>query len=213
MKKIALLLLITIFSVNAFAVEEGVDYSVLKNPIPNKEGTLIKISSYDCPYCYAYDNSVTTELMQKLDGVLVFEPWYLKEKGQFGRQFNGVLAALLAKDQKAGIGIFDEKSTYKKALFGYYEGYHKEKKRWSSQEEFISYGLDKAGVSMKEYETLVKDANTQTLLKTWDNSLLYAQIRGVPMFIIDGKYIMHHERAKSLDELAKLAKDISKVSK
>lgn len=36
----------------ALAAEKGTQYVVLDKPLPNAEGTLIKVFSYDCPFCY-----------------------------------------------------------------------------------------------------------------------------------------------------------------
>ncbi len=215
MKKIYLTtIMILSLAINAFAIEEGVDYLTLENPIPNKEGTLIKISSYDCPFCYAYENSVMAELLPKLEGTLVYEPWFLKEKGTYGREFADVMAALMVKDMQDGVSITSDKSVFKKAKLAYYVGYHIEKNHWTSgADEFIEHGLKAANVSLAEYKQLLSTKQAQDLLKTWDKSLTYAQIRGIPSFIVDGKYIMFNESPKSLEQMAELLKNISKLSK
>lgn len=55
------------FSVSAFAAPvEGQDYVVLEKPIVNADKTLIKVYSYDCPFCYRYDKGVVPILKEKL---------------------------------------------------------------------------------------------------------------------------------------------------
>ena len=57
------------FSVSAFAAPvEGQDYVVLEKPIVNADKTLIKVYSYDCPFCYRYDKGVVPILRKTRQG-------------------------------------------------------------------------------------------------------------------------------------------------
>lgn len=49
------------------AVTEGTDYVVLESPVDISKGTVIKVFSYDCPFCYKYAKALSTKaVMGKL---------------------------------------------------------------------------------------------------------------------------------------------------
>lgn len=50
----------------AFAFKAGADYVELESPIQGAEGLLIKLFSYDCPFCYKYDVAVDPELRERI---------------------------------------------------------------------------------------------------------------------------------------------------
>lgn len=85
----------------------GPDYVKLEKPIPNAQGTLIKVFSYDCPFCYKYDKQVTPKLIPKLPSDLKFRPFHLKTKGKYGVQGASCLPSCSSKirrpDFRAGI--------------------------------------------------------------------------------------------------------------
>ena len=66
-------------SANAFT--EGEDYVKLEKPLPVETGTLVKVFSYACPFCYKYDKSVTPAVVKKVAG-LKYEPFHLKASKQ-----------------------------------------------------------------------------------------------------------------------------------
>ena len=115
----------------SFGFTEGTDYMKLEKPIPNADKTVIKVFSYDCPFCYKYDKAVTPGVVAKLPEGVKFKPFHLKTKGKYGPQGSELLAVLMLKDEAAGIkSLFDEKSQFKKAKMAYYAAYHDKKERW-----------------------------------------------------------------------------------
>jgi len=207
----ALVLSVSAFSVTAHAAaQEGVDYLVLQKPIPNMSNTVLKVFSYDCPFCYRYDKSVTANVANILakDGIK-FTVWHLKNKGQYGNQANEVFAALITKDQKAGFGLFDDRASFKKAKFAYYTAYHDNRERWDKgADAFIKTGLDAAGVSRAEFQELLKDPATQARLKDWDGAVEIAKIQGIPAFVVKGKYLLYTKSIRSVDEMAATIKEL-----
>lgn len=104
--------LVSPFAASAFT--EGTDYMVLEKPIPNADKTLIKVFSYACPFCYKYDKAVTGPVSDKVADLVAFTPFHLETKGEYGKQASEVFAVMIAKDQAAGISLFDAKSQFKK---------------------------------------------------------------------------------------------------
>lgn len=215
-KKLFIVASAAIFAVSmsvsqAFAeVKEGVDYVVLEEVIPGYENTLFKVFSYDCPFCYKYDKSVTPKVVEKIAPEITYSVWHLKNKGKYGTQASELFAALIAKDTKAGIGLFDDKSTFKKAKFAYYAAYHDKKERWDAgADAFLKTGLDAAGITMDEFKTLLATAEAQAMLKQWEKALSIAEIQGVPAFVVNGKYLLYTKNIKSIDTMAAAIKELA----
>lgn len=193
----------------ASAAEEGVDYVVLSNPIADAQNTLIKVWSYDCPFCYKYDKAITQPVVEKLPKGTVFSVWHLKTKGKYGPQANELFAVLKAKDEKAGLSIFDPNAQFKKAKFAYYAAYHDKKERWDAgQAAFLKTGMDAAGITQAEFDAMKNDPRVIELLAKWDNALEIAKVQGIPAYIVNGKYLIYTKSIKSIDGMANLIKEL-----
>jgi protein-disulfide isomerase len=192
------------------AVEEGTDYVVLAKPIPGMDKTVMKVFSYDCPFCYKYDKAVTPAVASALakDGIK-FTVWHLKTKGKYGVQGSELFASLMTKDQKAGLGLFDDKSSFKKAKMAYYKAYHDKRERWDGGvNPFMKTGLDAAGITSAEFQKLLQDPATKARLKDWEGAIDVAKIQGVPAFVVKGKYLLYTKSIKSIDDMAGKIKEL-----
>ncbi len=197
-------------SLMASAFTEGTDYMVLEKPIPNAEKTLIKVFSYDCPFCYKYDKSVTGPVVEKVKGIVTFEPYHLETKGKYGKLASELFAILILKDQAAGVPLIDEKSLFKKAKFAYYNAYHDQKERWDSgADDFLKTGLDAVGMTKAQFDEAVKDPKVQAIYEQWKASYDVAKIQGVPAYVVNGKYLIYTKNIKSIDSLADLVKELA----
>ena len=52
---------------SAFAFAEGTDYVALSAPLPGGEGKLVKVWSYDCPFCFKYDAGVDPKMVPAME--------------------------------------------------------------------------------------------------------------------------------------------------
>ncbi len=191
---------------------EGSDYMVLEKPIPNADKTLIKVFSYACPFCYKYDKAVTADVVKKTADVVTFIPFHLETKGEYGKQASEVFAVLIAKDKAAGLSLFDDKSSFKKAKFAYYAAYHDKKERWSDGKDpdaFIQTGLDSVGMTRADFDAALKEPQVQETLVTWKASYDVAKIQGVPAYVVNGKYLIYTKSIKSIDGMADLVKELA----
>lgn len=199
-------------AMSAGAFEAGTDYIALEKPIPNAQNTLIKIYSYDCPFCYKYEKSVTPKVVQKLGDDVKFRPFHLKTKGKYGELATEIFAVMLIKDEANGIkSTFDENSLFKKAKMAYYKAYHDQKERWNDgkdKDAFLKTALDATGLSKAEFEAAVKDEKVQNLIKEWDASYDVAKIQGVPAFVVNGKYLIYTAKISSIDGMSELIKEL-----
>ena len=195
----------------AAAFTEGNDYMTLEKTIPDAQGTLIKVFSYDCPFCYRYDKAVTPTVMQKLGHSIEFEPIHLETKGKYGVAASELFAVLIHKDQANGTSLFDDKSLFKKAKMAYYNAYHDKKERWDGGvDDFLKTGLDAAGISKAEFEKDKADPNVQAMVTRWqDYAYDVAKIQGVPAFVVNGKYLIYTKSIRSIDAMADLIKELA----
>lgn len=216
-KSVAVLALV--MGVSANALEEGKDYVVLERVVPNAQGTVIKAFSYDCPFCYKYDQAVTKPVMDKVPD-MKFVPFHLATKGVFGKYGSEVLAVAIAKDNKDGINLLDDKSAFKKAKFALYKAYHDKKERWGADvsnqanvDAFLKTALDGAGISKADYEAALNTDEVKNILNSWgmDNSgdaYMIAKVQGVPAFVVDGKYLIKTNAIKGIDQMADMIKEL-----
>ncbi|MCI6988039.1 MAG: thiol:disulfide interchange protein DsbA/DsbL [Campylobacter sp.] len=195
--------------------KEGQNYFRLENPLPNQNSTLIKIFSYDCPFCYKYDKSVMSSVMSKLDGV-EFKPYNLTRKAKFGEIASEIFATMIVLDKKDGVSLIDDNSKFKQVKFAYYKAYHDKKERWNSEngsDEFLKLGLDSVEMSQKEYEKAKKDPKVSEILNAWNSEQIYeiAKLQGIPAFIVNGKYLLNTSSIRSVDYMIKLIKELNEL--
>jgi len=185
---------------DALAATEGTEFAVLEKPIPAASGTLVKVFSYDCPFCYRYDKQVTPVVVPRLPSGVTFRPFHLKTKGKYGPQASELFAVLIVKDQAAGVALTDEKSLFKKAKMAYYAAYHDKKERWDAgPDAFLKTGLDTVGLSRADFDKAKEDAKVKALLAEWEASYEIAKIQGVPGFVVNGKYLLYTKAISSID--------------
>ncbi|MDR1460287.1 MAG: thiol:disulfide interchange protein DsbA/DsbL [Campylobacteraceae bacterium] len=198
------------FTMNAFGFSEGTDYVKLTNPIPNADKTLIKVFSYDCPFCYKYDKSVTPIVVSRLEGVLTFKPFHLKTKGKYGKEASELFAALIVKDSAENIKLTDETSAFKKTKMAYYNAYHDKKERWDGgAESFVAFGLQASGLSESEFKKLKNTQEAKDIISQWEASYEVAKIQGVPAFVVNGEYLIYTKSITSIDKMVDLIKELA----
>ena len=209
---LALAILLTNTSIAALI--EGQDYLVLERPIPNASNTLIKIFSYDCPFCYKYDKTVLPIVVLNLPVGMAFKPFHLKTRSKYGVLGSELLAVLLVKDQENGLSdkeLYSEKSLLKKAMTAYYHAYHDKKERWDAgPDAFLITGLDVAGMSKEEFDIAKNSPRVKALLTEWDTSNSIYKIQGVPAFVVNGKYLINNKSIKSVGSMLDLIKELAK---
>ena len=185
-------------------LKEGVDYIVLKTPIPNAQNSLIEVYSYACPFCFKY-SKILPQIMSDLPESTTLHLYHLEQKGDYGKLASQILAMLIVKDRQAGIDILDErKSAFQRAKNAYFDEYHIQKNRWKDgrdPEGFLRTGLLAAGVSEQEFQQALQTPEVRALLSQWQASYDIAIIQGVPAFVVNGKYLIKTSELKSLDDL------------
>ena len=214
-KASAALALAATIAMPAFAATVGQDYQVLGKPLPVGEGKIVKIWSYDCPFCFKYDAGVDPKVMPGAEQAtgLHFEMMHLETKGKFGRAASEFLAYCQLEDQKAGVtSVEDAKSLYKKAKDAWYQAYHKKGERWAAGEEaFLKTALDATGITADAFAAARKSAEVQQLADSWKPSYDVAKIQGVPAYVVNGKYLVMTKSIRSVKGFTELLTELSKL--
>lgn len=214
-KASAALALAATIAMPAFAATAGQDYQVLEKPLPGGEGKIVKIWSYDCPFCFKYDAGVDPKVMPGAEQAtgLHFEMMHLETKGKFGRAASEFLAYCQLEDQKAGVtSVEDAKSLYKKAKDAWYQAYHKKGERWAAGEEaFLKTALDATGITADAFAAARKSAEVQQLADSWKPSYDVAKIQGVPAYVVNGKYLVMTKSIRSVKGFTELLTELSKL--
>ena len=173
---------LTSTALSAFAAEKGTQYVVLDKPLPNAEGTLIKVFSYDCPFCYKYDVGVDPRVLPRIEKEvgLKFKPIHLETKGTYGRCASVFLAMCMLRDEKAGVSIEDKNSLFKKAKDAIYNAYHRKQERWTAGESaFLKTMTDATGLT------------------------------GIPAYVVNGKYLIMTKSIRNFDGMVSLVKELA----
>ena len=200
---------------SAFAFTEGTDYVALSAPLPGGEGKLVKVWSYDCPFCFKYDAGVDPKMvpmMEKATG-LKFDMYHLETKGKYGRAASEFLAYCKLEDKKAGVeSVEDPKSLYKKAKDAWYQAYHKKGERWAAGEEaFLKTAFDATGIAPDAFAAARKSEDVQELADYWKPCYDVAKIQGVPAYVVNGKYLIMTKSIRNVKGMVDLITELSKL--
>lgn len=203
MKLKTVLAALLVSSVALFGADykEGDNYKTLETPLNVEKGTIVKVYSFTCPFCYKYDKSVTEKVIKSIPNIK-FEVWHLSTKGTYGQQGSNLMAVAYARDLKAGKDVFAKDGYLKKMKFAYYKAYHDKKERWDAGEDaFYQEGFKILGVDKASFEKELQTPEVQALLNKWGGkdgpAYSVAKIQGIPGFVVDGKYLIYTQKIKS----------------
>ena len=197
------------FAMPALAFTEGTDYVKLDQPLPNAEGKVTKLFSYDCPFCYKYAKAVDKIVMSKVPE-LTFEPMHLRTKGKYGIEGSKLMAVALVADETTGLKPLDAKSNFHKVEMALYKAYHDKKQRWNEgADAFLKTGLDAIGMERVDFDKACDDPKVKTLIEYWEAAYPIAKMQGVPAYVVDGKYLIMTKSITSIDGMVNLMKELA----
>ncbi|MFU0842940.1 MAG: Thiol:disulfide interchange protein DsbA [Burkholderia sp.] len=199
-------------ALDALAFEKEADWTELEKPIEGAENALIKVFSYDCPFCYKFDQSVDPKIAPRAEKELglAFMPMHLETKGKYGRAASEFFALCILRDRKAARRLDAPESLFRKAKEAAYFAYNKMEERWPQGEgAFIetlckATGLDPSAVAAER-----KTPDVQALADSWKAGYPAAKRQGVPAYIVKGRYLILTKRIRSLDGMFDLIKELS----
>lgn len=196
---------------SAEAAELNKDYVVLDKPLPNANGTVIKVYSYDCPFCFRYDTGVDPTLVPKLEALgLKFVPQHLETKGKYGRTASEFFALCQLKDEEAHRNLEDPASLFKKAKDAVYLAYHRKSERWTGGEPaFIATLSTATGISAEAFAKERQRADVQALVESWKPVYAVAKVQGIPAYVVNGKYLLLTRSITSIDSMVATIKELA----
>ena len=193
--------------------KEGTDYVRLSKPLPSRKNNVIKIFSYDCPFCFRYDIGVDPKAVPMIEKAgLTFEPRHLETTGKYGRTASEFFAMCIVKDEKAGRSIEAKDPLFKKAKDAVYFAYHRKGERWTKGEgAFIDTLCGATGISAAEFDKERKTAAVQNLANSWKSVYDVAKIQGIPAYVVNGKWLIMTKNIRSIDGFVALIQKLSKM--
>ena len=200
----------------AFAFSEGkdADYIKLETPLPGGEGKIVKIWSYDCPFCYKFDAGVDPKAApaaEKATG-LKFDMFHIETKGKYGRAGSELFAWCMLRDKAVGVTDWENPdSLFKKAKDAVYKAYHRQGERWPEGEAaFLKTGLDAIGAKPEEFAAARRTPEVQALADSWKPAYDAAKIQGIPAYVVNGRYLVMTKSIRSLQGFVDLLTELSK---
>lgn len=201
--------------VSLAAPVEGTQYVKLDKPVPAWQGTLTKVFSYDCRFCFRYDTTVDPKVIPLVlkDTGLAFNPVHLETKGVYGRTASEFLAMCLLKDKAAGRTNMDKDSLFVKVKDALYQAYHREEQRWEGGEAaFIETMSQASGISAADFAKERRTAPVQKLADSWKASAYDVALKqGIPAFVVNGKYLVLNKSLRNVKSLIELLDDLGKM--
>lgn len=210
LRKVIVTLCLSALALFGADYKEGVNYKTLEQPLNVEKGTIVKVFSFTCPFCYKYDKAVTEKVIKTVEADVpgtTFEVWHLYTKGKYGQQGSNLMAVAAARDLKTGTSIFAKDGLLHEMKFSYYKAYHDKKLRWDGgEDDFYKEGFKILGVNKAQFEKELATPEVQALLQRWKPSLPIAKIQGIPGFVVDGKYLLYTQKIKSREYMIDLIK-------
>jgi len=186
MKKLAVVLFALILSpfVQAEKFSEGTHYTVVSTSAPTKQAQVVEFFSFLCPACYRFEPLVSALKPKLGDNVKFVKNHVDYIGGDLGKKMShaSAVAQLLKVEDQVNPAIF--------------AAVHKEKRRISTLDDirtiFIDHGVDAAKFDGAASSFMVKG----NISKLVHNTKKF-NVRGVPTFIINGKYQVNNKAIKS----------------
>lgn len=167
----------------------GTHYKVLETQGALEEPGKIEVReffSYICPHCYHLESTVAAWEKSKPDNVhFVRSPvTFMRDSEPLARAY--FVADSLDMVDKVHRPIFDAIHKHREPLFT----------PDALADFFVKYGVEK-----KDFEKLYSSFGVTTKVRQSDALARDYQIRGVPSFVVNGKYLVLRESLKSNEEM------------
>lgn len=189
MKKWLALCLLTVWPAlaAAFAPVEGKDYTVIASPTAPAKSGLVEVREffwYGCPHCYKLEPHVAAWLKTKPAGVnFIRTPaalnnvWEANARGYY-------VAETLGLVERSHAVLFDAIQVRKERLF---------------DQRSLAGFYGKFGVSANNFNGLYQSFAVSAKVAQSRNLAIRYQLSGVPAMVVNGKYLVPGESARSVE--------------
>lgn len=192
LRALAALLLGGLLSFQAWALDEGIDYTVLPNPQPTETGNQIEVLEvfmYSCPHCFHLEPTIEQWLRTKPANVsfrrmpAVFNP----KPDLQARAFYA--AELLGAEPKFTPAMFD--------------AIHVKKQKITDEDGVVAVA-EGAGIDGAEFRKALNSFDVHMKVNRARNATSSYGVDGVPAVIINGKYRTSPAQATSREGMVKV---------
>ncbi|QFI53313.1 thiol:disulfide interchange protein DsbA/DsbL [Aeromonas simiae] len=170
--------------------KEGVNYEVVKQT-GSAQPEVLEFFSYYCPHCYKFE-PIASELKKSLPQGVSFKKnpvaFLGREMGPEMQRAYAV-ASLLEVEGKLTPVIFSK--------------LHEQKQFPQSRDDVKQIFVDN-GVKGEEFDGAVDSFAVSGMVAQFDRNTEEFQIRGVPAFVVNGKYLIKIESITSQDQFNRL---------
>ena len=197
----------------AQAYTAGEHYLVLEQPYPAATGTLAKIWTIGCPFCYQYAKLVDPVLdreVEKKTGLRLV-PQLLETPGEVNRAAAEFMTYCRQLDEKAGRSLTEEKSLYHQAEMAFFSGYHDRGERWQDTDALLNVGYAATGIKPADFEAARKTSELQEATDSQRWAYESATRYGVPAYVVNGRYLVMANKLRGYDDMVKAIEELARA--
>jgi thiol:disulfide interchange protein DsbA len=200
MKKLLVILCVAFLSVAFSSIvtatnhyDEGIDYELIQNPQPTDDASKIEVLEvfwYGCPHCFFFESSIepwsknlAKDVVFKRLPAIFNEQWEVGARAYFSAEILNVVEA---------------------SHGDLFNAIHNEKRVFNTAEKladfYTAYGIEK-DLFLKTYKSFVVNARVARA----KSKVPKFGIQGVPAMVVEGKYLITGEMARSYENMLKIA--------
>jgi len=190
-------------------------YIPLKSPLANAKKTLMKVFSYDCPFCYRYDKSIDPWLCEQIlpEIGLRFVPVFLESRAKYGPTAALFLALCQREDEKLGRSLLSKTSLFSQAKDALYFAYLKQKERWpSGEDDFLKTLTEATGLTRDFFFARKNDSDVLSLRDAGRPAKDIAAIEGIPAYVVNGSFLVRNTAVRSKTDFGNIIRELSTLS-
>lgn len=178
-QKIFSFVVLAFFSVSAFSVTEGQQYSIMGKPV-KESPMVVEFFSFYCPPCMAFSREykVSEAINQVLPEGTKVEKYHIGAMGSLGQSLTTAWSVAMA------LGVTDK---VEHPLFIAVQ----DKKSLRNEEDIRQVFID-AGISVTEYDAAKDSFVVKALTQKQIHAAQGFEVQGTPSFYVNGKYILNN---------------------
>ncbi|NKF49593.1 thiol:disulfide interchange protein DsbA/DsbL [Shewanella sp. WXL01] len=207
-KHIALALTLAVAPLSSFAAQfvEGKHYTQVSNRVAPSEPKVTEYFSFYCHSCYNMETKYLPFIKQHIDKKIAFENKHVDfMNSDLGTEVMRSLVVMNQTEHKHDLALKMFTAIQGDASDGHDHGAHghKHESEINSRDDikkvFAEFGIDSAA-----YDKMADDAATDKALSQWRQEQVMYNVRSVPSFVVNDKYLINMNEMRSLEQIIDL---------